>query len=201
MDRNKTHFQARQVWRVGSGENISFYGWTTCQTMLEIHEFQLSLGHIYAGEIWTADQISHQDRLVKCSHIWAIIFPKIGPLMDDCTKSVNPFSGAMEKRWKHSLAGELEVKNWKLLNHYSDMCPVESVWHGSISVNLSYIYWKLWNNGFATDLNTQKVGISLASKCRCCTAPNVESTLHLFLFSEVATTIWRHYAIPFNITW
>lgn len=145
--------------------------------------------------------VIQHDRNNKCSHVWSIIYPRIKDLLDNMGSCINPFSGETEKYWKSSQFGKVEVKKWKQINHYSQFSNLKLVWHKNISANLSCFYWKIWNDGLSTDLNARNVGIVLASKCRCCKASKEESATHLFLESDLAVTIWRYYAIPFNITW
>lgn len=45
-----------------------------------------------------------------------------------------------------------------------------------------------------------RIGISLASRCYCCKdTPQCETILHLFLESQLATTVWTHFCNPFQV--
>ncbi|XP_042056302.1 uncharacterized protein LOC121800876 [Salvia splendens] len=58
--------------------------------------------------------------------------------------------------------------------------------------------WELVRNRAANripvDTKMQWTGIALASMCRCCKNPQVESRLHLFVNGKAARRIWLHFA-------
>ncbi|GAV86744.1 hypothetical protein CFOL_v3_30170 [Cephalotus follicularis] len=50
------------------------------------------------------------------------------------------------------------------------------------------------------DKNIQQRGISLASKCSCCSNPNIESLEHLLFQGEVGTNIWGYFNKALNLS-
>ncbi|CAM8923331.1 unnamed protein product [Rhodiola kirilowii] len=74
----------------------------------------------------------------------------------------------------------------------------DNIWQIWIPPKLSGIVWKLWRSGIPTDEDIAKLGIPIVSKCRCCSLPNKESSLHLFVFSDVAKGIWKFLSMIFG---
>ncbi|XP_042035462.1 uncharacterized protein LOC121781826 [Salvia splendens] len=58
---------------------------------------------------------------------------------------------------------------------------------------ISIFLWRLLANRIPVDTKMQWRRISLASMCRCCKSPQVESWLHLFVNGEAARRVWQHF--------
>ena len=65
----------------------------------------------------------------------------------------------------------------------------ELIWGKCITLSISMFLWRLLANKIPVDMKLQWRGISLASKCRCCDKPEVETRLHLFVNGSAARKV------------
>lgn len=79
-------------------------------------------------------------------------------------------------RWGCTAHGNFTTSSaWELCRHRLPHTPVfKLIWNESILPSISIFIWRL-----------------LASRCRCCKSPDVETREHLFLQGEVATGVWE----------
>lgn len=61
------------------------------------------------------------------------------------------------------------------------------VWQNFMAPKINTFLWKLIRQALPVDSRIIAKGI--ASKCRCCNSPDVESTIHLFLLSDIASEV------------
>lgn len=66
-------------------------------------------------------------------------------------------------------------------------------------MKISAFIWKVLHNGIAVDQNIVKLGVRMASKCHCCSSPNIESRDHLLIRSELASIVWNHFSVILNL--
>lgn len=65
------------------------------------------------------------------------------------------------------------------------------IWNPAFSPNLAAFSWKLIQHVLLVYCWIQTRGITLASRCRCCSTPQLESLRHLFIQSKVARAVWK----------
>lgn len=73
------------------------------------------------------------------------------------------------------------------------------LWHIGIPLKWSIVVWKVLHGKLPFDLNLQHKGIHLASKCICCSNPSVESLNHVFVGSDFAQKVWKHFEFKMGI--
>lgn len=72
------------------------------------------------------------------------------------------------------------------------------IWRSWIPPKISCLLWKLYHNVVPTDEAITKLGLSIVSKCTCCTAHTRETATHLFFEGELASSIWSRLAAIFD---
>ncbi|XP_047979233.1 uncharacterized protein LOC125221150 [Salvia hispanica] len=99
-------------------------------------------------------------------------------------------------RWTLTPHGNFTVASaWELIRNRGEKMEVyEFIWGKGISPTISVFLWRLLANRIPVDAKLQWRGVSLASKCHCCSEPDMETRLHLFVNSEAATGVWNHFA-------
>ena len=99
-------------------------------------------------------------------------------------------------RWALTPHGNFTVASaWELLRHRGERMEVyEFIWSKDISPTISVFLWRLLANRLPVDAKLQWRGVSLASKCRCCAEPDMETRMHLFVNGEAATGVWKHFS-------
>lgn len=68
-----------------------------------------------------------------------------------------------------------------------------------LSSNISASMWHLLRHALPVDCSVQARGITLVSRCRCCVLPKLESLVHLFIQSKVATAVWKCFGEIFHL--
>lgn len=68
------------------------------------------------------------------------------------------------------------------------------IWNSAIPPKISVFMWRALNKALPVDVMIQRKNISLASKCCCCSKPDIETIEHLFIFSETAIQVWNYYS-------
>lgn len=63
------------------------------------------------------------------------------------------------------------------------------VWSSCLPHNISAFLWKIM----------QTRGIFLASRCRCCHEPHIETLCHIFIKSDVARAVWKCFGEIFGV--
>ncbi|KAJ6802965.1 uncharacterized protein M6B38_366310 [Iris pallida] len=67
-------------------------------------------------------------------------------------------------------------------------------WNKFIQPRVGAFLWRLSRNAIPVDARLVSMGFQLASRCSCCANPELESIDHLFVRSETATKVWKHFA-------
>lgn len=107
--------------------------------------------------------------------------------------------GALDTlRWTETSSGQFTTKSaWNTIRETRPTQPIyRFIWSKYIIPTMSSFIWRLVHNWIPVDEICQKKGISLASKCLCCS--QVETLTHVFLFDQVAWEAWAFYARPFR---
>ncbi|KAL9671780.1 hypothetical protein QQ045_009353 [Rhodiola kirilowii] len=68
-------------------------------------------------------------------------------------------------------------------------------WQAWLPTKISVFLWRLWHKALPTDDNITRCGICVVSKCWCCQKSKVEATEHLFLHSDIASSVWAFLAV------
>ena len=99
-------------------------------------------------------------------------------------------------RWALTPHGNFSVSSaWELVRNRGEEREVfEFIWDRGIGPTISVFLWRLLANRIPVDEKIQWRGVSIASRCRCCVNPDIETRLHLFVNSEAAFRIWEHFA-------
>ena len=150
-----------------------------------------SIQQLFVNELWVGDRWNEME-------LW-ILAEEVG-LPDEIVEDILqvPFNRREKDRgrWKPSSCGNFSTASaWELVRPRSDRRLVhEMIWGKCISPSISFFLWRLLANSIHVDTKLQWRGISLASKCRCCEKPSVESRLHPFVNGEAARRVWTHFA-------
>ncbi|GAV67199.1 zf-RVT domain-containing protein [Cephalotus follicularis] len=87
------------------------------------------------------------------------------------------------------------------MQHKGNACHwAKYIWNAFIPTRIAFFIWKAVFNGISVDKNIQQRGISLASKCTCCSNPNIESLEHLLFQGEVGTNTWGYFSKALNLS-
>ncbi|XP_047942726.1 uncharacterized protein LOC125189497 [Salvia hispanica] len=179
-------------WVLGNG-NISVWydSWVLNSPLASLCSFTPSCPSLKVSELWWEDQWDEMRvrLLVEEEGFSEEIAEKILQI---------PFDrGARDRgRWKRSSNGDFSTASaWDLVRKRAGKRLIyEMIWGRSIGLSISMFLWRLIANRVPVDTKMQWRGISLASKCRCCAKPQVESRLHLFVNGEAARRVWHHFS-------
>ncbi|XP_012848003.1 PREDICTED: uncharacterized protein LOC105967963 [Erythranthe guttata] len=73
------------------------------------------------------------------------------------------------------------------------------IWQPYLPHRTSGFLWKLIHHALPVDQRIISRGIPLASRCVCCQSPCPEDIAHLFLHSEIAVRVWKHFGSLFQV--
>lgn len=73
------------------------------------------------------------------------------------------------------------------------------IWHPILRPNITSFLWKLLRHTIPIDCRVCTRGVHLVSRCRCCSAPNEESLVHLFIQFEIAAEVWKCFGLIFRL--
>lgn len=162
-------------WQVGKGA-ISF--WRT-NWIGEVLQPNFSMALTVKQGIENMDQISY---LLSYEQLERIGLIELEPEEDDIMifepSPIGKFSVA---QYIGTSSDARNVVSWysRVRNKYT-------------SYRVNAFMWRVFQNALPVDYNLQRKGIVLASKCVCCSSPAQETLQHLFVDSDLATTV-RHY--------
>lgn len=63
------------------------------------------------------------------------------------------------------------------------------IWNRFTPYRVKALMWQVFHDALPVDINIQRKGINLASKCVCCHSPSQETLHHLLIHSELATNV------------
>lgn len=131
-------------------------------------------------------------RKVHCSHIWAFMFPLLKAMQLNSIKLFDPIFGEHKWFWKETETGLFTLKSWKERRRKkgNNWQFLWNTWHCLIPTKYSLMTWKAIMKGLPTDGNFTKIKVQLASRCRCCLAPDTKSMEHILIHSDVARSVW-----------
>lgn len=96
--------------------------------------------------------------------------------------------------WALCKSGAFTLESaWQLMRQRGTIhIPTARIWTKHIPLKISIFLWWLIHNSISTDSSVRRKGITLVSKCLCCSlSPQVKTSTHLLLFSEVAELVWN----------
>ncbi|KAJ6837666.1 uncharacterized protein M6B38_120160 [Iris pallida] len=104
--------------------------------------------------------------------------------------------------WTLNQKGDFSTKSF--WDHYRIKFPIDSwshfYWNKYIQPRVGAFLWRLRRNAIPVDARLLSMGYNLVSRCSCCENPETETLDHLFVLSETASTIWRHFANLFHLS-
>ncbi|KAF5191157.1 Ribonuclease h domain, partial [Thalictrum thalictroides] len=105
--------------------------------------------------------------------------------------------------WPHDNSGDFTIKSFVRLcqGDHPKYPLLKRIWSAYIPTKVSFFIWKLLHGAIATDTAIKSCNVPLASRCQCCSLPSIETNHHLFLYSELAKELWRHFNTVFDIKW
>ncbi|KAF5203460.1 Reverse transcriptase zinc-binding domain, partial [Thalictrum thalictroides] len=105
--------------------------------------------------------------------------------------------------WPHDNSGDFTIKSFVRLcqGDHPKYPLLKRIWSAYIPTKVSFFIWKLLHGAIATDTAIKSCNVSLASRCHCCSLPSIETNHHLFLYSDLAKELWRHFNTVFDIKW
>lgn len=75
-----------------------------------------------------------------------------------------------------------------------------NMWHSLVPLKWTIIAWRIIQNKLPFDVNLQRIGFQLASKCCCCRVVSLtESVYHVFAQSSTARRLWRVMEAKLNV--
>ncbi|XP_047943058.1 uncharacterized protein LOC125189874 [Salvia hispanica] len=179
-------------WVLGNG-NISFWydSWVLNLPLVSLCSSTPSSPSLKVNELWVGD---------RWDEIRVRLLLEEEGLTEEIADRIlqTPFDrGSRDRgRWKLSSNGDFFTASaWNLVRKRAGKRLIyEMIWGKSIGLSISMFMWCLLANRIPVDTKMQWRGISLASMCRCCVKPQVESRLHLFMNGDVARRVWQHFA-------
>lgn len=97
--------------------------------------------------------------------------------------------------WIPTTSGKFTVNStWKIMRHRaSDNPEFSKIWTKGLPFKISVFLWKLWKGKIPTDDQWRINRYLVVSKCWCCLPPHEESIQYLFLKSDTADKVWKHF--------
>ncbi|KAK3204729.1 hypothetical protein Dsin_018775 [Dipteronia sinensis] len=101
--------------------------------------------------------------------------------------------------WRESKEGVVTCKHayFGSLSTHPDVTWWKFFWMSFVAPSISTLLWLLWYNHLPTEDNLCKAGFSLTSWCGLC-GNFMETTSHLFIFCDYASTLWKVVCRAFN---
>ncbi|XP_071928062.1 uncharacterized protein [Coffea arabica] len=105
-----------------------------------------------------------------------------------------------EMVWLGSPTGLFSVKDgWEALRCRRNLSLVDGfIWNKILPLKISFLVWKVLRNLIPVEVNLQKRGIMMASRCSYCSLQE-ESLNHLFLGGPVAEQVWSFFQQRFGL--
>lgn len=73
------------------------------------------------------------------------------------------------------------------------------VWFSDIPFKISFLAWRLVLGKLPMDDVISRFGNQLVYKCSCCSVPQGENIHRVFVESQIAISIWKHFGAPLGI--
>ncbi|KAF5194192.1 hypothetical protein FRX31_016221 [Thalictrum thalictroides] len=97
--------------------------------------------------------------------------------------------------WMHTTGGKFTIKSYVQLiqGNQRRQGLFRNIWNSWIPTKVSFFIWKLLKGAIPVDSAITKCHIPIVSKCLCCTQSSEETSLHLFIQSDLAKPVWAHF--------
>ncbi|XP_042986314.1 uncharacterized protein LOC122314764 [Carya illinoinensis] len=73
------------------------------------------------------------------------------------------------------------------------------IWHKSLPLKMSSHFWKAWHRALSVDDRLRCVGISIVSKCDCCSIGHYEDINHVLFEGDFPKKIWLTFSNLFGL--
>ncbi|KAF5201191.1 hypothetical protein FRX31_009221 [Thalictrum thalictroides] len=97
--------------------------------------------------------------------------------------------------WMASPDGKFSIKSYVHLvqSNQRRQSIFKNIWNSWIPTKVSFFIWKLLKGAIPVDSAITRCHIPIVSKCLCCSQPSEETSLHLFIQSDLAKPVWAHF--------
>ncbi|NAW49657.1 zinc-binding domain-containing protein, partial [Salmonella sp. gx-f5] len=75
------------------------------------------------------------------------------------------------------------------------------VWHSALPKKMSITMWKAIHDCLPVDDRIRKIGISIVSRCDCCSNSKYEDLNHSLSRGDFAEKIWRICSVVIGVPW
>lgn len=174
-------------WEPKSGTaNIWFDNWTQLGPIflqvlegISIDETSENVAELMQGEQWNYSKM----QLLFPEYVVKQVEEKIGNLMR--TEHID------RPWWMLTGAGKFIISSaWNLLRSRDNLLPhYDKIWVKGLPFKISFFLWRLGKAKIPIDEVLTRMGISLVSRCVCCSSPKQETMEHMFLEGEMATRV------------
>ncbi|XP_019433239.1 PREDICTED: uncharacterized protein LOC109340119 [Lupinus angustifolius] len=167
------------IWLIGNGENVNFWkeNWLGSSLLASVSDFIVNSKWIIPAPINS-------------------LFPDVALSLANTTRS----NGVDKLVWKHSEDGlfSLKVAYDFVSNSSTPLIWCNLVWSKVTPPSSSFITWRIIHGKMPSDVNLQRRGCVLASRCNLCKKA-IEDTNHIFLNCNFAISIWNWLMSIFSI--
>ncbi|KAF5182656.1 hypothetical protein FRX31_027758 [Thalictrum thalictroides] len=97
--------------------------------------------------------------------------------------------------WMHSTDGKFTIKSYVQLiqGNQRRQGLFRNIWNFWTPTKVSFFIWKLLKGVIPVDSAITRCHIPIVSKCLCCTQSSEETSLHLFIQSDLTKPVWAHF--------
>ncbi|KAF5186186.1 Ribonuclease h domain [Thalictrum thalictroides] len=97
--------------------------------------------------------------------------------------------------WLHFTDGKFSIKSYVQLiqGNQRRQGLFKKIWNPWTPTKVSFVIRKLLKGAIPVDSAIVRCHIPMVSKCICCSQPSEESSLHLFIQSDLAKPVWAHF--------
>ncbi|GAA0185374.1 hypothetical protein LIER_32662 [Lithospermum erythrorhizon] len=182
----REHAEANLHWQVGRGEcDLWVDSWLPTGPLDILNTTNAKVSDFYLNGQWNEGKLQ---AILDSDRVNVIMQLYLDPCRPD------------QLLWKPSPSGEFTFKSaWEEVRTGRDISIFySSIWHSTIPRKMSFLTWRLLRHLLPVDEVLQTKGISLASKCHCCSS--IETIEHVFFTNPVAERIWAHFGALFGVS-
>lgn len=97
--------------------------------------------------------------------------------------------------WAVNACGNFSLKSaWEGIRIKKNVAgSLRFIWHPCTPLKLSFLSWRMLHKRLPVDDYLIRMGFQLASKCNCCSQPQIETVEHIFVTSLTAKTVWVYF--------
>ncbi|PRQ17956.1 putative reverse transcriptase zinc-binding domain-containing protein [Rosa chinensis] len=181
-------------WLIGNGSMVNFWSdkWLDVPILEELQRVSLSPQlHALVSDFIANQQWSLPARFYS-------LYPHIAQKIHNITLPLQAESDCLI--WEHSSSGVPSFSDgYELVRQKSNKKSwATSIWNSFIPPRYSLLAWRIFYDRLPTDLQLQRHGVTLVSKCPLCSLGCVEDSVHLFFSCSFAQHIWQWLACCFG---